>query len=172
MDDRLFEDAFRGELEMSHPEHPDFSVLWDYVALQLEPEFAERISLHLATCGPCGSEVREIREEQRALSEGISRLLPDSVKHFAPDRPLFTRAWERFLQWSEWLASPKVFYRHATAAVTVGVLLLALNIWMNQQPQLYSLGGAELWALRVVLPWWTVVLIHGVRFFLYRGRKH
>lgn len=171
-EDRFFEDAFQGELEIQHVEHLGFQVLWEYAAARLEPEFAEKISLHLASCSQCTSELQVIREEYQTLLVKMPRLLPDPAKQFASAHPLSLRVGERLRLWSDWIATPKVFYRHALAAATVGVLLLVLNVWMNRQPQLYGLGGPEWWAIRVLVPWWVVLLLHGVRVVLSRGQKH
>lgn len=78
--DRLFEEVFRGELEMEHREHLGYATLWAYASSGLEPELAEKVSLHLASCGRCTAELRAIRAEHHALTDGASRLLPDPLQ--------------------------------------------------------------------------------------------
>lgn len=131
--DRLFEEVFRGELEMEHREHLGYATLWAYAASGLEPELAEKVSLHLASCGRCAAELREIRVERRALTDGVSQLLPDPLERIPIARPLTARLGESVRRF---LDAPKVFYRHAVVYATVGALLLALNLWMNQMPGL------------------------------------
>ncbi|MCL6643353.1 MAG: hypothetical protein K6T71_08615 [Candidatus Bipolaricaulota bacterium] len=120
-DDRLFEEIFRGELEIHHREHPGFSVLWDYAASRLEPELAEKISLHLASCGHCATELREIRAERRALIDSVSRLRPDPLERLSLVRGLAERARGVLERGRERLLTPRVFYRHAPAEHGVGL---------------------------------------------------
>jgi len=160
-DDRLFEEVFQNELEIEHSEHLGFAVLWAYAASQLEPELAEKISLHLASCGHCTEELRAIREERRALTDGALGVLPDPLERLA--RPWTERLWQGVQRFSERFLTPKVFYRHAFAYATVGVLLLAVNFWMNQLPGLLGPQQKEWWALWVIIPWGILVLWHALR---------
>lgn len=167
-DDRLFEEAFHGELERLHTAHPAFSMLYEYATSKLEPTLAEKVSVHIASCSRCAGELAEIRRENRALLEGMLHLLPDPLERLTPERGV---RWKELLRgWSEWLAAPKVFRRHALAYVTVGVLLVALNVWMNRQPRLLGAGEQEWWALWVLAPWGVLLVMHGVR-SLFRSRK-
>lgn len=160
-DDRLFEEVFQDELEMEHREHPGFSVLWAYAASRLEQKFAEKISLHLASCGRCAEELRAIQEERRALTDGAIRVLPDPLERIA--RPWTVRLRESVQHLGERFFAPKVFYRHALAYATVGVLLVALNFWMNQMPRLLGPAQKEWWVLWVVIPWGILLLWHALR---------
>lgn len=169
-EDRFFEEVFRGELEMGHREHPGFSVLWDYAASRLEQKFAEKISLHVASCGQCARELREIREERQSLLEGLSRLRPDPLKRFPFARPFAERARERLQGWGEQLLARRVFYRHALAYVSVGALVLLVNVWMNLQPGLLGLGRQSWWALWLLVPWGVLLLLHALRAFWSRQK--
>jgi len=169
-DDRLFEEIFRGELDMRHREHPGFSILWDYAASRLEPELVEKISLHVASCGRCSKELREIRGERRALIDSISRLRPDPLKRFPLAQGLAERTRELLQRWGKRLLTRRVFYRHALAYASVGALVLTLNILMNQLPELLGLGGQNWWALWVLVPWGILLLLHGLRAFWSRQK--
>jgi anti-sigma factor RsiW len=160
-DDRFFEEVFRDELEMEHREHLGFAVLWAYAASQVEPELAEKISLHLASCGRCAEELRAIREERRVLADGVVQVLPDPVKRIA--RPWTARLWEGVQRLSERFLAPKVFYRHAFVYATLGVLLVAVNFWMNQMPGLLGPAQREWWALWVIIPWGILLVWHALR---------
>jgi anti-sigma factor RsiW len=160
-DDRLFEEVFRGELEMEHQEHLSLAILWAYVASSLEPELSEKVSLHVASCGRCTEELRAIRAERRALTDGALQLLPNPLERIA--RPWTARLWGGVRRFGEKLFAPTVFYRHALAYATVGVLLLALNFWMNQMPGLLGSAQQEWWALWVVIPWGVLVVLHALR---------
>jgi anti-sigma factor RsiW len=162
-DDRLFEEVFQNELEMEHQEHLSLAILWAYAASRLEAEIAEKIALHVASCGRCAEELRAIREERRALTDGALQLLPNPLERIA--RPWTARLWEHVQRLGEKLFAPTGFYRHALAYATVGALLLALNFWMNQMPGLLGPEQKEWWALWVVIPWGILVLWHALRVF-------
>lgn len=164
-EDRLFEEAFRGELEMQHQEHPGFSVLWQYAATRLDPELTEKISVHVATCKTCAAQLRELREEQNSLWQGASRLLPDPL---ASERPVSVRVREALQRWAERIFAPKVFYRHAVALAALGALVLLLNYGMNQLPTLSSNKEKDWWALWILIPWGILLLLHGLRAFFRR----
>lgn len=166
-DDRFFEEVFHKELEIEHSEHLSFSVLWAYAVSDLETEIAEKVSLHLASCGRCAEELRAIREERRTLTDGVVQVLPDPVKRIA--RPWTARLWEGVQRFSERLLAPKVFYRHAFVYATIGALVVALNFWMNQMPGLLGPEQKEWWSLWVIIPWGILLLLHGLRAF--RSRR-
>lgn len=167
-EDRLFEEVFRDELEIQHQEHPDFSVLWDYAAAHLGLELAEKISLHLASCTPCTTELRRIREERQALLENMSRLRPDPLQRFPLTSPLSLRVREALQQLSRQIFAPRVFYRHALVYVSMGALIFGLNAWMNAQPTLLGTSKRDWWVLWLIVPWGILLVLHGLRAFLRR----
>jgi hypothetical protein len=167
-DDRLFEEAFRGELEMEHQEHPGFSILWEYATMHLESSLSEKISLHLASCARCTRELREIREEQGLLLENVSRLRSDPLQRFPLAWSLSLRFREGLRHLSQKIFAPRVFYRHVLVYVSVGVLILALNVWMNSQPRLLGTSKQNWWALWLIIPWGILLVLHGLRAFLRR----
>lgn len=168
-DDRLFAEVFRSELEMKHREHPKFSVLWAYAGEQLEKEFAERVSLHIASCARCAKELHAIRAERLALAEEALRLLPDPLEQIPRRDPVWPRVQERLRRWGELLGAPKVFYRHALVYASLGGLVLLINFWMNQQPTLLGPSQRDWWALWLVVPWGILLVLHGLRAFF---QKH
>nr|BAL59186.1 hypothetical protein HGMM_OP3C341 [Candidatus Acetothermum autotrophicum] len=157
-EDRFFEEIFHKELEMGHAEHLSFAMLWGYAASRLEPELAEKVSLHLASCGRCLEDLRAIREERRALAAGTSQVLSEQRERLAHLHRMRFREGVRRL--GEKFFAPRALYRHALVYVTVGVLVLVLNFWMNQMPGLLGPGQRGWWALWVLIPWGILVVWH------------
>lgn len=156
VEDRFFEEVFRNELEMEHAEHLSFSVLWAYAALQLEASLAERVAVHVASCEQCFAELQKIRAERRELTESFLRVRLEPSEKFG--RGFVGRLSERFF-------APRVFYRHALAYASLGILILLINFWMNQQPTLLGPSERAWWALWVLGLWGILVALHGLRAF-------
>lgn len=139
MNEEWLEEAFRGELEVTHTDHPSDAVLLGYVLEVLEPTEEEEVSLHVATCSRCSARVSELRSEA-PVWETRPDFLPDPLRVTPPivqGQGLAGRlqhVWRAVTEGivPEGRAAWRPILVRAGAYVTAALLILATNLVLDR----------------------------------------
>lgn len=169
MEEKFFEEMFRGELEIDHQEHPPFSVLLGYVLGELEGREERGVAVHITTCARCSADVAELRARAQAL-DGRLEALPNPLERYplkGPKRRLFTQIRGMLVE----PPAPRRLLAHVSAYAVAAVLLVVVNLVLDRMlvPQPSPFGSPvepNRWWVNLywlLLPWGLLLGWQAVR---------
>lgn len=167
-------DAFNeNRIDPETANHPDETLLLDYVYEQLEANDMARLSSHIAKCAFCTRQVETLRNELQQVEPAFSNVLPmtqeststafETHQAATPSSSLV----RKFFAWmDDVLRNRKAFLGHAITYAAAGAALVVVFIGTIADPLQSASGPSVLdWILRflgvVWLVYFPLLALHG-----------
>lgn len=172
--EQWIQDAFaENTIDPATANHPDETLLLDYVYEQLEANDMARLSSHIAKCAFCTQQVETLRNELQQAESTFSNVLPMTQEStstaFETDQATTPSSSlvRKFFAWmDDVLGNRKAFVGHAITYAAAGAALVVVFVGTIADPLQSTSGPSVLnWILRFFGVAWLVyfpfLVLHG-----------